>query len=201
MKARIRSYGRIPTVWDIARRILFFLDEDHPAVDRLSDILAHPTVLWVLDWLDTWWDRHRVSVKTDPWDHWNADSTMAALIHPILVDLRTKTHGAPYVDDEDVPQELRLNLTQEQIDSGDTGHGDAFFERWTWILDEIIWTMEQYRDSDWEDQYYTHHDQPGDSLHERLDKIEWDREGYEAHYMRMQNGTRLLGKYWGGMWD
>ena len=47
--------------------------------------------------------QQKVSIKIDPWDTWSMDLTLALIIHPMLKQLHKTSHGAPYVDDEDVP--------------------------------------------------------------------------------------------------
>ena len=38
-------------------------------------------------------------------------------------------------------------------------------------------------------------------MNENFVCIKVDREGLEAHQKRVQNGFRLLGKYWAGLWS
>jgi hypothetical protein len=33
------------------------------------------------------------------------------------------------------------------------------------------------------------------------DTHEWDKEGYDKHSKRIDNGLRLFGKYYRGLWD
>jgi hypothetical protein len=42
-------------------------------------------------------------VKVDYWDTWSMDDSLAQIILPLLRQLHDKNHGAPFVDDEDVP--------------------------------------------------------------------------------------------------
>ena len=46
-------------------------------------------------------------VKIDYYDTWSMDHTLADIILPMLQQLKASKHGAPYVDDQDVPEELR----------------------------------------------------------------------------------------------
>lgn len=134
-----------------------------------------------------------VSVRIDPWDTWSMDCTLAPIILPMLKQLKETTHGAPWVDNEDVPEHLRRAETPlEDFDEDDNWHS-----RWDWVLDEMIWTFEQKCRDDWMDDYY------GPFIRdERLGKFEWiDSEGREKHQKRMTNGFRLFGKYYEGLWD
>jgi hypothetical protein len=46
-------------------------------------------------------------VKIDPWDTWSMDHTLAPIILPMLKQLKATKHGAPYVDLDDRPEELK----------------------------------------------------------------------------------------------
>ena len=114
------------------------------------------------------------------------DCTLAPIILPMLVQLKDTKHGAPAVEWDDVPEELRP--PKDQISKLYT-HGetdDNFFKRWNWILDEMIWAFEQKCRDDWMEDY---------------DYNKWDSEGAKAHQERMSNGFRLFGKYYENLWD
>jgi hypothetical protein len=114
------------------------------------------------------------------------DHTLAPIILPMLVQLRATKHGAPMVDMKDVPKELRA--TKKQLDAyGKNGDVDPkHFDRWDWIMDEMIWAFEQKCRDDWMEDYYYN---------------KWDQEGVKAHQDRMSNGFRLFGKYYENLWD
>ena len=79
-------------------------------------------------------------VKLHKYDSWNADHTLALIILPLLKQLKETKHGAPHVDDEDVPEELRSTATgaREGLENDyDLDHN--WFKRWDWVMDEIIW--------------------------------------------------------------
>lgn len=115
------------------------------------------------------------------------DDALAPIILPMLVQLKETKHGAPMVDMKDVPKELRATKKQlnEYVKGGDTD--PHHFERWDWILDEMIWAFEQKcRDDYWMEDY---------------DYNKWDQEGANAHQARMTNGFRLFGTYFENLWD
>ena len=141
------------------------------------------------NWLYNWFGyspKQKTSVKIHNYDTWSMDHTLAPIILPMLVQLKETKHGAPMVDMKDVPKELRA--TKKQLDAYAKG-GDVdpkHFDRWDWILDEMIWAFEQkYRDDWMEDFYYN----------------KWDSEGAKAHQDRMTNGFRLFGTYFENLWD
>lgn len=128
-------------------------------------------------WLDDFcqWihnKKHRtIKIRIDDYDVWSMEHTLSLIILPMLIKLKATKHGAPLVDNEDVPPELRsdVELTWAEDD-------DRFQSRWDWVLDEMIWAFTQ---------------------------ITEDTEPVTAvrHWERVQNGTRLFGKYYQGLWD
>jgi len=141
-------------------------------------------------------------VKIDKFDTWNMDSTLAKLILPMLIQLRDTKHGAPGVEDIDVPEVLRSTSAPEKENGWDTD--DNWFLRWEWVLGEEIWAFTQYT-IEWEDQYHT-----GESDLTFIDNAvghgpnhtrKTDFEGMRKHQDRMNNGFRLFGRYYSGHWD
>lgn len=141
----------------------------------------------------------QVSVHIDEWDTWNMDDTLAHIILPMLKQLKATKHGAPNVDMNDVPENLRVNDVESRA-YWDTGETDEnFFKRWDWVLDEMIFAFEQ-KTIDWQDQYY------GPFVEEEGKLLggdfEWvDNDGLKKHQERISNGFRLFGKYYESLWD
>lgn len=161
------------------------------------------------NWIDSKRKR-KVKVQVDPWDSWSADSTLALVILPVLKQLRSQLHGAPFTDDADVPDELKSTSAPPKENEYDTD--DFHFKRWEWILDEIIWTFEQLVDEDWEAQYHTGNiefqfvpceDNPNLTEMKRgpNDTSSFDKEGWQKHDDRIRNGLILFGKYYRNLWD
>jgi hypothetical protein len=162
--------------------------------DRMQDVYN------VFNWI--WFDRRqqRVKVHIDRWDTWSMDHTLAPIILPMLVQLKETKHGAPYVDLEDVPKELHgKKLTKKQKEQGEVG--DKHFERWDWVLNEMIWAFEQKCRDHWEDDYYGPYieGEDGKILSGHFERI--DDKGKQAHQERMTNGFKLFGKYFESLWD
>jgi hypothetical protein len=131
----------------------------------------------------------KVKIKIHNYDTWSMDHTLAPIILPMLKQLKETKHGAPFVDMEDVPKELRPTNTEEwqklYNEGGETD--DKFFERWDWVMDEMIHAFEQKCKDDWQAYYYSYND--------------WDMEGMKAEQERISNGFRLFGKYYESLWD
>jgi len=162
-----------------------------------------------------WFDRlkQKVSVRIDPWDTWSMDHTLAHIVLPMLKQLKETKHGGPYVYPEDVPTELRP--TKKELTAYTTnGETDSkFFERWDWVMDEMIFAFES-KHNDWEEQFQSgEHDiqwikitegklkghsemvkGPNDTY-----KIDWI--GRTAYQERITNGFRLFGKYYESLWS
>jgi hypothetical protein len=170
--------------------------EDH-VLEAIDDGIQR--VYDVFNWI--WFDRRtqQIKVRIDRWDTWSMDHTLAHIVLPMLIQLKATKHGAPWVDDEDVPEELRSTSAPPIENEYDTD--DFHFKRWDWVLDEMIWAFEQKCRDHWEDDYY------GDYVEDQKNgamagSFEWiDHEGLKTHQERMTNGFRLFGKYYENLWD
>jgi len=140
----------------------------------------------IFNWL--WFDRRtqKVKVRIDKWDTWSMDSTLAPIILPMLKQLKQTKHGAPYVYPEDVPTKLRPTKEELLAYTKKAETDPKWFDRWDYVLDEMIWAFEQKSRDDWMSDF---------------DYNKWDREGADAHQERMTNGFKLFGKYYENLWD
>ena len=150
-------------------------------------------------------------VKLDQWDTWSMDHTLAYIIHPMLLQLKETKHGAPYTDDKDVPKELKSTSAPPKENEWDT---DEFhFQRWDYILDEMIWAFEQELKDDDENQFFDHsaYDKPDgsksnhkewfDDMTKAQSKLKVNWKGLKEHQKRKANGFRLFGRYYQNLWD
>ena len=238
MKIFIGPYKNWFGPYQLSEKILFWMDKDkdervhkfgewlahgsiqpepdfHTGMDILSRKDRPNTLLYrFLLWIESKRKR-KVKIRVDRYDTWGMDSTLSMIILPMLKQLHETKHGAPYVDDEDVPTHLRSTAAEPRENEWDTD-GNHFL-RWDWIMEELIWTFEQLQpDCDWEDQYRSGEydlrsvpcewDENGKpTLYEMKDgpnhtaKIDYD--GMKAHQDRINNGLKLFGKYYQGLWD
>jgi hypothetical protein len=147
----------------------------------------------VLGFLDFWqvilnltinkfqgWRDRKISVRIDRWDTWNMDNTLALIIVPMLKQLKEEKNGGPWVDAEDVSEELRTNGYDE-----DGEVDENWFNRWDYVLNEMIFAFENIAADDWREPYY---DMPYET-------------GIKPIEDRIRNGTRLFGKYYQNLWD
>jgi len=179
---------------------------------RSWDRERHETWLYrLLQWIHTK-QKRTIKVHIDRWDTWSMDHTLALIVLPMLRQLNETKHGAPLVDDEDVPQPLRSTTAPVQTQKEkDCGHPDGnHFARWDWVLGEMIWAFEQELDDDAEHQFYSGEsdlqwkqldNDMSEMLHGPNHTMEIDHAGLEAWQARKQNGFRLFGKYYQNLWD
>lgn len=244
MRVRIGPYKSWFGPYQLAEKIMFWVPKEkdeygfpHTAdrVHRFGEWLAYgsnhpePEVGEIVDWGEdrpstllskflSWVDnkkKRKIEVHIDCWDTWNMETTLGYIVRPMLKQLRANKHGAPWVDDEDVPEELRSTsareLTQEEKDTGHTD--DNHFKRWDWVLDEMIFAFESLdggENQDWEYQftkgeydYRFKKQEDNTSLMVRGPNhtAETDWNGRKAYAARVSNGFRLFGKYYQSLWD
>lgn len=133
--------------------------------------------------------KRKIEVRVDSSDIWSADHTLAVIIHPLLVKLREEQSGSPKVDDEDVPENIRSTNAKPKKD----WENDEFYHtRWDWVLNEMIWTFDMLKS---DDQEWVWIGDPKDVGYEP------DKEKTEANRQRINNGLRLFGKYYRGLWS
>jgi len=149
-----------------------------------------------------------IKVEIDPYDTWSLYHNLAYIIHPLLIQLKDNKQGAPYVDDEDVPEHLRSTAAAPKEKEYDTD--SLHFDRWDWALDEMIWAFKQITVDD-EEQF--HHNSDNLSMKMEDGKLTFgkvdpnkpahyfDQEAYLVHQARKQNGRRLFAKYYESLWD
>ena len=238
MKVKIGPYTDWFGPYQLAEKLMFWVPKEkdeygfpHTAkrVHDFGEWLAHGSVepeaevgerrslfrdrpyTWLykfLSWVHSKQQR-TIEVRIDPWDTWSMDNTLSYIILPMLKQLDEKKHGAPFVDLEDVPGHLQPKpQTEEEKAQGDTD--STHFERWDWVMKEMIFAFDSKVNDGWEAQFET-----GESDHEFV-KLEngmsqmvdgpnhtkvYDWEGRKAYEARMQNGFRLFGKYYSNLWD
>ncbi len=210
--------------YTILEKLLFWkdwenIDYDTPWVEKWANRLQ-PFCQALNKFLDLIHPRIEY-VKIDYWDTWSMDTTLAPIVLPMLKQLKATKHGSCQVDLEDVPEELRTTSFQqydgqkifEFYDSGETDEWyNGVHRRWDWVMDEMIWAFEQLCDDDHERQFWKVHPEidfkkyPEDEGKEVV-PVRWsvegqcDWDGLKKHNERIDNGLRLFGKYFRGLWD
>ena len=186
--------------------------EPEPEVGEIRswDRERHETVLSkFLTWIHSK-KKRTIKVHIDRWDTWSMDDTLAHIILPMLVQLKATKHGAPQVDIDDVPKHLKPTKKALAAYNKDGTTDEQFFERWDWVLDEMIFAFDSKVNDGWEDQFETGESdlqflQLEDGMSQMVEgpnhtKV-YDWEGRKAYEARIQNGFRLFGKYYQNLWD
>ena len=201
MKVEIGPYRSWIGPYQIADWIPF-ISEDTSF--KIGGWLANTWVNDLCGWIDSKKQR-KVKIRIDKYDTWSMDNTLALIILPMLKQLKATKHGAPFTDLDDVPEHMRYEDTEDS-------NTQWIQHRWDWVLNEMIWTFEQLLDNEWENQYTIQEgeidfdDHPEDEGKE-FTPMRWktdyiiDWEGLKAHQERINNGLRLFGKYYQGLWD
>jgi hypothetical protein len=238
MKVYIGPYKNWFGPYQLAERLMFWVPKErdeygfpHTAerVHHFGEWLAHGSVepdaqpgnitTWNRDrpvtwlyrfllWIDRVKPQRRIRVRIDPWDTWSMDHTLAHIIAPMLRQLKSKTHGSPYVDDADVPEHLRSTAAppkENEYDIDDNHH-----RRWEWVLDQMIFAFESKLDEDWERQFESGEtdiqwrkldDGMSEMIHGPGHTRVYDEEGRKQYQARIDNGFRLFGRYYNSLWD
>jgi hypothetical protein len=237
MKIKIGPYTNYFGPYQLAEKLMFWVPEEkdeygfpHTAerVHKFGEWLAHGSIepeaqvgevhkwgdrphTWLykfLSWIHSKKER-TVKVHIDRWDTWSMDHTLAYIVLPMLRQLKETKHGAPFVDPKDVPKELQpKKQTKKQKDNGETD--STHFERWDWVLDEMIFAFDSKVNEGWEDQFETgESDLQWKKLEGGMtemvlgpnDTKVYDWEGRKKYEERISNGFRLFGKYYSSLWD
>ena len=207
--------------YTILEKVVFWrkIDYDEPVIERWSDRLQ-PVCEGLRRVLDVVHPKIDY-VKIDRWDTWSMDHTLSRIALPMLRQLKATKHGAPNVDDFDVPEHLQSTAPGARDScEHEWDIDDNHFKRWDWIMDQMIFAHESKLDDDWQEQFWTgewgdtnwiktdrEYPNPETGVMEATYQMEntgdrtcdWD--GLNAYEKRIQNGFRLFGKYYQGLWD
>lgn len=196
MKVYIGPYRNWIGPYQIADAIFFWVDKrgislidddprykrwDYIASEKLGDWLANTWVTNFCNWLDSK-KKRKIEVRIDKYDTWSLDHTLAIIIHPALVQLKATNHGFFTVDPIDTPSIEK----GEDFEYGVDSKSEA---RYNWVMDELIWTF---------DQLANHTDDT--FFYDEASKT-YNHEASKEYHMRIDNGLRLFGKYYRGLWD
>ena len=124
----------------------------------------------------------KIKVEVHSFDIWNADHTLALIIHPILIKLKETKHGYP--PDFCEPKDFRPNPYPETC----VGGGWDAYEK---ILDKMIWSFQEIIDDNYLMKYYDERPGPEDKT--------WTHKVME-HDKKIQEGLDLFSKFFRSFW-
>ena len=177
--------------------------------EKIADwICDHTPAENVFNFFNDLKGERKVKVRIDKYDTWNMNDTLAHIILPMLKQLKATKHGSQIVEDEDLPVHMRHGNPDDECDNW-------VHYKWDWVLNEMIWAFEQELDGDWEEQFrhgkseieweIVSGKEEDDSAMYQMNQLNpdyWvDYEGMKQYNDRIQNGFRLFGKYYQGLWD
>lgn len=159
-----------------------------------------------------------IKVKIHKYDTWSMDHTLSFIILPMLKQLKEQKNGIPFIDDEDVPDEIKSTaappLSDEDIEHGKLeGNAEA---KWNWVIDQMIFSFENKLDDNWEEKFHSGSidfysvvcdtNENGKPITHELIKgpnhtHSIDVDGIKEYQTRISNGFRLFGKYYENLWS
>ena len=187
--------------------------EDGGIYEKITNLLVpvSKAIQWVLNLIYP-----RINyVKIDHWDTYSMDHTLSDIILPMLRQMKESKHGAPYVDDADVPYELKSINDSPYVEEYGIDE-KLHFARWDYILNQMIFAFECKVDDSWEDLFRSGvhdtkfepsgYDENGKVTFYKMvkgpnDTYVCDYEGMAEYEKRIQNGFRLFGKYYQNLWS
>lgn len=157
----------------------------------------------------------KIKIHIHDYDVWSMDHTLALIIHPMLLKLKEQKHGSPFVESEDVPEHLHPDPNRAKMhENGEIDEwqvDNTVHDRWSWVLDEMIYAFECEIDDEWDNQFHsgqTDYDWVKDEETglTRMETgpnhtFEVDKEAMNKAWDRRKNGLRLFAKYYHGLWD
>lgn len=193
MYVKIGPYKRhVQASWFVGWLEQYMSEEKYDALEgRLQSVINY---LWNNR------QKRKEIVVVHGYDAWNADGTLSLIILPVLRKVQETKQGAPNVNDEDVPNELKSTFAPPKKNDWDVD--ENHFKRWDYVLNEMIWAFEQKCHPDgWDSQFYL----GGEIIFNENGTIDThnvkiDHEGMTKHQERISNGLRLFGKYFECLW-
>lgn len=146
--------------------LLQYVGVSEERCDKIGEWLSNTWINTVCEKLHRKRNRN-IKIRIDRYDTWSMDHTLAHIILPMLKQLKATKHGSPYVDQSDLPVELRLTKREQKV--FDEGHWNKnlkateeeidaaskkFHSQFDWVMDQMIWSFEQELNEDEGRQFY-----------------------------------------------
>ncbi len=209
LERRYKKYS-----WEVKNREMDAWDRRVEKIDDVIQVVLNATINRFNEWRG-----QKIKVRIDDYDIWSMDSTLAPIVLPMLKKLKIDKQGAPCVDAEDVPEHLRPTAEELAAYKQNGTTDDKFFERWDWVLDEMIFSFECLNDDSWENMFFEGVsdfvtipvDKDGNPVDEDdadcfemkrgpNDTSKFDAVGHREFNARIDRGLTLFGKYFRALW-
>ena len=222
MHVKIGSYPQWVGPYQIAEKIIWWAnkyDDDDVWADRQfalgtwlaedrngNDSWLTKLCQWIQKHLQNGGER-RAKIRIDPTDVYSADNTLALIIAPTLRMLKAEKNGSPWVDNVDLPPELKMSKRDTRIfndgswdkklkftEAEKTAIDAKYHAGWDWVLDEMIWAFEQHERGNWDDQFHSgEHDIRWVDVDLEGNEVDAEFEGKKLH--RMDRGPNDTHQY------
>lgn len=198
MKIIIKPYLYYYGPYQIAEKILFWLDKDDDRVHNFGTWLAakkdgSDTALTKLcEWVESKRKR-KIEIKIHKYDTWSMDYSLSLIIAPMLRQLKATKHG--------IPGKFTEHATFEEGEIA-----------WDAILDKMIFSFEEKSKDNSPNFYDVQPEIEWDTTRSILDEngfhpVVWKIEGVyrqeeaDAYYAKVQEGFDLFGVHFQNLWD
>lgn len=171
MKVYIGKYRKFLSIYSIVDKIMFWADEEkaYEVAEWLSENKdgSPSRMAKLVEKINNKFAHRKIKVRIDREDTWSMDNTLAYIILPMLKQLKESKHGSPYVDQKDLPPELRMTKREEKVFNEGSWNKNLkaseeeietvsakFHSQWDWVMDQMIWSFEQELDEENEHSHY-----------------------------------------------
>lgn len=214
MKVHIGKYRSFLNIYSIVDKIMFWADEEksYEVAEWLSENKdgSPSRMSKLVEKINNKFAKRKIKVRIDREDTWSMDNTLAHIILPMLKRLKEEKQGSPYVDQKDLPVELRLTKREQKVfDEGSWNKklkasdeeieavSNKFHSQWDWIMDQMIWSFEQeLDDEEGHDQYYDPYESEEEVEKEmESEKNGWVTESVTSSLLFTKEWRLKMGKY------
>ena len=225
MKIKIKPYPIFRTTLKIEE----FLAEKLNIPEKYSEKLCVPIqfVFNIINSIDEYLKRKN-TIKIHNYDTWSMNCTLSLIVLPMLLQLKKTKHGAPIVDDEDLPESLQYNSEElEKIKK--QKDVQKYWDRWDYVIDRMIYSFDYLandKETEKMEEFITiDNDALFEKFGERANKTldifdiqdkngidfidqlngpkyySTDYEKLKEHEDYVDEGFKLFGKYYRNLWD
>ena len=152
-------------------------------------------------------------IKINSYDTWSMDHTLAAIILPMLQQLKATKHGSPGNMPAFQQTSNQAQLTFDFYQDGDEDANAEGHKQWSVILDHMIWAFEQIvndypeEENFWITPPILDLEEYPEDLGKAVIPVRWEQRGeldvnaHEEYHEKIKEGTRLFGEYYSSLWD